>query len=185
MRVLERSLRGRCQLSKTGTAIAGVDSELRPFGVSGDESGDNAHRGSSAAGESYPELYGGTERVVSWLTEELVGLGCDVTLFASGNSCTSATLVPACPRALRLSRPMPDPWSAYAGLLDAVADRAKSFDVIHCHTTGFTCHCCFEVRLPSSRQCTVASICRIFPSWPAVSSMPRLFRFRIRSAGPV
>jgi len=81
-----------------------------------------------------PRLYGGTERVVSWLTEELVSLGCDVTLFASGDSCTSATLVPACPRALRLSRPTPDPWSAYAGLLDAVADRAKSFDVIHCHT---------------------------------------------------
>jgi len=81
-----------------------------------------------------PKLYGGTERVVSWLTEELVSLGCDVTLFASGDSCTSATLIPACPRALRLSRPVPDPWSAYAALLDAVADRAKTFDVIHCHT---------------------------------------------------
>jgi hypothetical protein len=46
-----------------------------------------------------PKLYGGTERVVSWLTEELVGLGCDVTLFASGDSLTSAALVPACPRA--------------------------------------------------------------------------------------
>jgi glycosyltransferase involved in cell wall biosynthesis len=80
-----------------------------------------------------PKLYGGTERVVSWLTEELVGLGCDVTLFASGDSSTSATLVPACPRALRLSRPIPDPWSAYATLLDAVADKAATFDVIHCH----------------------------------------------------
>ena len=81
-----------------------------------------------------PKLYGGTERVVSWLTEELVSFGCDVTLFASGDSRTSATLIPACPRALRLSRPTPDPWSAYAALLDAIADRAKSFDVIHCHT---------------------------------------------------
>jgi hypothetical protein len=81
-----------------------------------------------------PKLYGGTERVVSWLTEELVGLGCDVTLFASGDSLTSAALVPACPRALRLGRPRPDPWSAYAALLDAIADRAKSFDVIDCHT---------------------------------------------------
>src|SRR4029079_19376625 len=80
-----------------------------------------------------PKLYGGTERVVSWLTEELVGLGCDVTLFASGDSNTSATLVPACPRALRLSRPIPDPWSAYATLLDAVADKATTFDLIHCH----------------------------------------------------
>jgi glycosyltransferase involved in cell wall biosynthesis len=81
-----------------------------------------------------PKLYGGTERVVSWLTEELVGLGCDVTLFASGDSCTRAALVPACPRALRLSRPSPDPWSAYAALLDAIAEKATSFDVIHCHT---------------------------------------------------
>jgi hypothetical protein len=56
-----------------------------------------------------PKLYGGTERVVSWLTEELVGLSCDVTLFASADSLTSAALVPACPRALRLDRPRPDP----------------------------------------------------------------------------
>lgn len=49
-----------------------------------------------------PVLYGGTERVVSWLTEELVRLGHDVTLFASGDSVTNARLVPACPRALRL-----------------------------------------------------------------------------------
>jgi glycosyltransferase involved in cell wall biosynthesis len=57
-----------------------------------------------------------------------------VTLFASGDSSTDAALVPVCPRALRLSRPMPDPWSAYAALLDAIAERAKTFDVIHCHT---------------------------------------------------
>jgi hypothetical protein len=49
-----------------------------------------------------PRLYGGTERVVSYLTEALVGLGHDVTLFASGDSITSAELVPCCPRALRL-----------------------------------------------------------------------------------
>src|SRR3954447_24793213 len=50
-----------------------------------------------------PKLYGGTERVVSWLTEELVSLGHDVTLFATGDSVTSAQLVPVAPRALRLS----------------------------------------------------------------------------------
>jgi hypothetical protein len=49
-----------------------------------------------------PKLYGGTERVVSWLTEELVALGHDVTLFASGDSQTSAKLEPMWPRALRL-----------------------------------------------------------------------------------
>jgi glycosyltransferase involved in cell wall biosynthesis len=80
-----------------------------------------------------PKLYGGTERVVSWLTEELVALGHDVTLFASGDSRTKASLVPACPRALRLSRPHSDPAAACAMLLDAVAERAADFDVIHSH----------------------------------------------------
>ena len=52
-----------------------------------------------------PKLYGGTERVVSWLTEELVALGHDVTLFASADSTTGGTLAAVWPRALRLSRP--------------------------------------------------------------------------------
>ena len=80
-----------------------------------------------------PKLYGGTERVVSWLTEELVSLGHDVTLFASGDSVTKGKLVPIIPRAIRLSRPRPDPFSAYAALLDAVAEVASDFDVVHCH----------------------------------------------------
>jgi glycosyltransferase involved in cell wall biosynthesis len=80
-----------------------------------------------------PKLYGGTERVVSWLTEELIELGHDVTLFASGDSVSQADLVPVIPRALRLSRPHGDPVSAYAILLDKLADRARHFDVIHCH----------------------------------------------------
>ena len=80
-----------------------------------------------------PKLYGGTERVVSWLTDELVDLGHDVTLFASGDSRTSAKLVPPCPRALRLSRPRPNPAAACAVLLEALAERAGDFDVIHSH----------------------------------------------------
>ena len=79
-----------------------------------------------------PKLYGGTERVVSWLTDELVDLGHDVTLFASGDSRTSAKL-PPCPRALRLSRPRPNPAAACAVLLEALAERAGDFDVIHSH----------------------------------------------------
>jgi hypothetical protein len=68
-----------------------------------------------------PARYGGTERVVSFLTEELVDLGHDVTLFASGDSITNAVLVSPCPRALRLSRSLrPDPNLAYAALLDQV-----------------------------------------------------------------
>jgi glycosyltransferase involved in cell wall biosynthesis len=80
-----------------------------------------------------PKLYGGTERVVSWLTEQLIELGHDVTLFASGDSRTRAELVPVIPRALRLSRPRGDPASACAILLDKLADRASDFDVIHVH----------------------------------------------------
>ena len=80
-----------------------------------------------------PKLYGGTERVVSWLTDELVSLGHEVTLFASGDSVSKAKLVPVWPRALRLSRPHPDPSIACAALFDAVARTAQNFDVIHSH----------------------------------------------------
>ena len=80
-----------------------------------------------------PKLYGGTERVVSWLTEELVALGHEVTLFASANSKTKAALVPVWPSAIRLSRPRPDPLAPLANLLEAVASRAQNFDVIHFH----------------------------------------------------
>src|SRR3954465_6291163 len=80
-----------------------------------------------------PKLYGGTERVVAWLIEELVALGHDVTLFASGDSKTSARLVPAWPRALRLGRPRSDPMAAQTALLEAVARHATEFDVIHAH----------------------------------------------------
>ncbi len=81
-----------------------------------------------------PKLYGGTERVVAWLTDELVELGHDVTLFASGDSRTRAKLVSGWPRAIRLGRPHSDPAAACASLLDMVADQATDFDVIHYHT---------------------------------------------------
>jgi len=80
-----------------------------------------------------PKLYGGTERVVAWLIDELVELGHDVTLFASGDSGTRGKLVPVWPRALRLGRPRSDPIAAHTALLEAVADRANDFDVIHVH----------------------------------------------------
>ncbi len=80
-----------------------------------------------------PKLYGGTERVVSWLIEELVDLGHEVTLFASGDSVTRANLNAVWPRALRLGRPRSDPMAAQAALLDAVALQATDFDVIHAH----------------------------------------------------
>ena len=80
-----------------------------------------------------PTLYGGTERVVAWLVDELVTLGHDVTLFASGDSKTRGKLHPVWPHALRLSRPAADPTAACTALLEAMAKRAKDFDVIHAH----------------------------------------------------
>jgi len=80
-----------------------------------------------------PKLYGGTERVIAWLIDELVELGHDVTLFASGDSKTRAKLVPVWPRALRLGRPRSDPAIAQAALLEAIARQATEFDLIHAH----------------------------------------------------
>jgi glycosyltransferase involved in cell wall biosynthesis len=80
-----------------------------------------------------PKLYGGTERVVFWLTEELVEMGHEVTLFASGDSVTSANLEPISPKALRLDRNSPDPMLVYAAMLARVAELSDHFDVIHAH----------------------------------------------------
>lgn len=81
-----------------------------------------------------PKLYGGTERVVSYLTEELVRLGHQVTLFASGDSHTAARLISPCSRALRLDANRPDPLALHVRMLGWVYQRAAEFDVIHCHT---------------------------------------------------
>jgi glycosyltransferase involved in cell wall biosynthesis len=80
-----------------------------------------------------PKLYGGTERVVSYLTEELVRQGHEVTLFASGDSVTKADLVPACPRALRLDPTCKDSLAHHMILLEQVARLAHRFDIVHFH----------------------------------------------------
>jgi len=80
-----------------------------------------------------PQLYGGTERVVSYLTEELVDLGHRVTLFASGDSVTRADLVPGCSRALRLGGSADAADRAHAAMLAQVYERRHEFDVIHLH----------------------------------------------------
>jgi len=80
-----------------------------------------------------PLLYGGTERTVSYLTEELVRQGHDVTLFASGDSRTAARLVASCPAALRLS-PLHDPLPYQMLQLEAVRRGAGGFDILHFHT---------------------------------------------------
>ena len=84
-----------------------------------------------------PKLYGGTERVVSYLTEELVALGHDVTLFASGDSVTSARLEPMVPRALRLDPAIRDPIAPHIVMMEQVRRMADQFDIIHFHTDYF------------------------------------------------
>ncbi|MDR3374627.1 MAG: glycosyltransferase family 4 protein [Ancalomicrobiaceae bacterium] len=80
-----------------------------------------------------PKLYGGTERIVSYLTEELVRQGHDVTLFASGDSVTGAKLVPCAAKALRLNPTVSDPLPHHLLMLDAVRSRAAEFDLVHFH----------------------------------------------------
>jgi glycosyltransferase involved in cell wall biosynthesis len=80
-----------------------------------------------------PKLYGGTERVVSWLTEELIALGHDVTLFASGDSQTSAKLEAIWPRALRLDGAVRDPNALHMLMLEQAYRRADEFDLLHFH----------------------------------------------------
>jgi glycosyltransferase involved in cell wall biosynthesis len=80
-----------------------------------------------------PRLYGGTERIVSFLTEELVAQGHEVTLFASGDSWTSAELVRCSKRALRLNPEVKDHVPYHIIMLDEVRRRADEFDVLHFH----------------------------------------------------
>jgi glycosyltransferase involved in cell wall biosynthesis len=80
-----------------------------------------------------PKLYGGTERVVSWLTEELVALGHEVTLFASGDSQTSAELDAIWPTALRFDNTIRDPNALHMAMLERVCQRAADFDFLHFH----------------------------------------------------
>ena len=80
-----------------------------------------------------PKLYGGTERVVSYLTEELVRLGHDVTLFASGDSVTAARLEPICDRALRLNKGIFNRDAPMMMLMEQGLGKLNEFDVIHSH----------------------------------------------------
>ena len=81
-----------------------------------------------------PKYYGGTERVVSYLTEELVRQGHDVTLFASGDSETKAHLVAACRRSLRMDKHCVDRLAHHMLMLEHVVQRAAEFDIVHFHT---------------------------------------------------
>ena len=97
-----------------------------------------------------PQLYGGTERVVSWLTEELVGLGHDVTLFASGDSRTSAHLVPVCPIALWRDPDARETLPQHVRMLELVFRDLSRFDVIHFH--------CDYIHFPLVRRLACANV---------------------------
>ncbi|HVZ06977.1 glycosyltransferase family 4 protein [Rhodopila sp.] len=85
-----------------------------------------------------PKTYGGTERVVSYLTEELVAMGHEVTLFASGDSVTSAELEAAWPCALRFDKALRDGMAPHMLEMEAACRRAWEFDVLHCHLDYWT-----------------------------------------------
>ena len=84
-----------------------------------------------------PRLYGGSERIVSYVTDELVRQGHDVTLFASGDSVSSAKLVRCVPMALRLDANVRDPIPYYMLMLDRVREMADEFDILHFHIDQF------------------------------------------------
>jgi len=123
-----------------------------------------------------PKLYGGSERVVAHLTDELVALGHQVTLFASGDSVTNARLEPVWPRSLRLDPSITDTIAPHVLMLELVARRADEFDIIHLHIdylgyplmrrTGVPCVSTLHGRLDLP---TLPPLYELFPDMPVVS----------------
>jgi glycosyltransferase involved in cell wall biosynthesis len=123
-----------------------------------------------------PKFYGGTERVVSFLTEELVSLGHEVTLFASGDSVTCAELEAVWPRSLRLDASLRDPIVPHMLLLEAARRRAHEFDIMHFHldywpfslfsrqSTPFVTTMHGRLDLPE-----LQSVFKVFPRVPTIS----------------
>jgi len=141
-----------------------------------------------------PRLYGGTERIVSYLTEELVRQRHDVTLFATGDSKTAAKLVPCCDLALRLNPTVRDPLPYHVIMLEQVRKRAHEFDILHFHIkfihaplvhgvadrTVTTLH--GRLDLPD-----LASFYRVFPQLPlvAISNNQRNYLHNVNWVGTV
>lgn len=95
-----------------------------------------------------PKQYGGTERIVSFLTEELVKQGHDVTLFASGDSVTQARLASMCPQALRFDPSIRDHTAQHLLMLEKVRKQAADFDIIHFHTGYLHFQTCQHLMTP-------------------------------------
>jgi glycosyltransferase involved in cell wall biosynthesis len=117
-----------------------------------------------------PKLYGGTERVVSYLTEALVAEGHEVTLFASGDSQTTAQLVAACPQALRLHPNCVDQLAHHFVMLDEVMRRAADFDVIHFHID--------YLHFPISRMAGLPQLTTLHGRLDLVDLVPLYQRYR-------
>ena len=119
-----------------------------------------------------PRLYGGTERIVSYLTEELVRQGHDVTLFASGDSRTRARLIAGSPRALRLDPRVVDPLAHHVLLLEQVFRRAAQFDLVHYH--------CDYLHFPFSRRSGLADVTTLHGRLDLPDLVPLYREFRDR-----
>lgn len=116
-----------------------------------------------------PKGYGGVERVVSYLTEELVRQEHDVTLFASGDSTTTARLVATCERSLRASAVYNDHWPYHLQLVEHVMRMSDEFDVIHFHTEG--------AHFPAARRTPVAILTTVHGrlDWADIQGLYREF----------
>ena len=117
-----------------------------------------------------PKHYGGTERIVSYLTEELVRAGHDVTLFASGDSVTQARLIPGCRASLRLDKLSVDHLAHHLVMIDRVLEHARDFDVIHFHTD--------YLHFPVSRYLPVPHITTLHGRLDLPDLVPVYDRFR-------
>lgn len=123
-----------------------------------------------------PTLYGGTERIVSYLTEALVQQGHDVTLFATAESRTAARLMPMAERGLRLDPTCQDPLAHHIVMVDRVMEVAKEFDVLHFHIDYIHFPSCRLMALPTVTTLhgrldvpDLAHVYRRFPEMPLVS----------------
>src|SRR5436305_4709325 len=117
-----------------------------------------------------PKHYGGTERIVSYLTEELVRAGHEVTLFASGDSTTDARLIAPFQRSVRKNDRCKDPMAREVVLMDHVVEHAHEFDVIHFHTGYF--------HFPVSRYLPVPHITTLHGRLDLPDLVPVYDRFR-------
>ena len=117
-----------------------------------------------------PKLYGGTERVVSCLTEELIRQGHEVTLFASGDSLTEARLVPVCKQSLRLAPGCNDPLAHHVLLVERVLDEKENFDLIHFHID--------YLHYPRSRNENVVALTTLHGRLDIADLAPLYRRFR-------